>query len=382
MKSKLHLIPQILGYRLSRTFSHPKMMPINLTVSVTNMCNSHCKTCFIWKLYHDKPELKNEELKIWEFERTFESIGKSLFWVSISGGEPFLRPDLPQICEALCEYCEPSIINIPTNSLLPETIEDTTKRILEKCNIPSLIINLSLDELKEEHDKIRGVLGNFDKFLDTFHRLQQLKLEFPNLHIGIHSVVSKHNINKLLEVYEYAKNLQCDSYITEIAEHRTELFNKEEDITPSAEEYTIFIEELMQRIKHDYFVGNSVSKTTQAFRLTYYQIATKMLQKQQQIIPCYACYASGQISAYGDVWACCILGYDYSMGNLRENNYDFHKIWFSQKANEIRQFIKDKKCACPLANAHYTSILCNLQILKVLVNLARFGETGNGLRFI
>jgi len=359
-----------MGYRLSRICHRPRILPVNITISVTNLCNSRCKTCFIWNFYNDQPGLKEKELKTWEFDKIFDSLGNSVFWATLSGGEPYLRQDLPQICEALCEHCNPSIINIPTNSLLPGTIEDKTKRILERCDGPSLIVNLSLDGVKEEHDKIRGVHGNFERFLDTCRRLRQLKSEFPNFHVGIHSVVSKYSIGRLLEVYDYAKNLHTDSYITEVAEHRTELFNKDRDITPSSEEYATFVEGLIKRIKHDgYLFGNPVSRTTQAFRLTYYQIAADVLRKHQQVVSCYAGSASCQVSAYGDLWPCCVLGYDHSMGNLRENDYDFRKIWFSQQAQDIRNYIKHKNCACPLANAHYTNILCNFKALtKVLIN--------------
>lgn len=374
MRSKLNIIPKVLGYRLSRRFGRPRILPINITASVTNICNSRCKTCFIWRFYHDQPRFKEKELKTWEFDKIFDSLGTSVFWATLSGGEPYLRPDLPQICEALCEHCKPSIVNVPTNSLLPETIEDKTKRILEKCGSLSLIVNLSLDGLNKEHDKIRGVPGNFDKFVDTFHRLKQLKSEFPNLHVGIHSVVSKYNIGKLFDVYEYAKKLHSDSYITEVAEHRTELFNEKNDIVPNSEEYATFVEGLIQRIKHDgYLFGNSVSRTTQAFRLTYYQIAAEVLRKHHQVVSCYAGYASCHISAYGDIWPCCILGYDHSMGNIREYDYNFRKAWFSQRAQDVRNYIKDKNCACPLANAHYTSILCNFTALsKVIRKLILF----------
>jgi hypothetical protein len=58
------------------------------------------------------------------------------------------------------------------------------------------------------------------------------------------------------------------------------------------------------------------------------------------------------------------------MGNLRETNYDFRKVWYSPEAKKIRHFIKDKNCACPLANAHYTNIMCNPSaIMRVAFNL-------------
>jgi len=370
-KVMLSLIPSIIRYKFHRSFNSPKSMPINVTVSITNTCNSRCKTCFIWRLYRDKPELKEKEFKTWEFERTFESIEKSVFWATISGGEPYLRLDLPEICAALCEYCKPRIINIPTNALLPETIEDKTKKILEECVCSTLIVNLSLDGVGSKHDEIRGVQGNFERFLETHRRLKELKAEFPHLQIGIHSVVSRYSINGLLEVYEYAKKLDVDSYITEVAEQRTELFTMNKDIAPNPSQYASFVGELSCRIRDNYLHSKSLlSKVTQAFRLTYYPIAVQQIQEHRQITPCYAGYASCQITPYGEVWPCCILGYDKPMGNIREADYDFKRVWFSKKADDVRKYIKGKNCACPLANAHYTNMFCNFtSLIRVILSL-------------
>jgi MoaA/NifB/PqqE/SkfB family radical SAM enzyme len=315
--------------------------------------------------------MREKELKAAEFDKIFSSFGKSVFWATLSGGEPFLRQDLPQICQSLSQHCEPRIVNIPTNSLVTEVIESTTKKILEKCDFPSLIVNLSLDGLKEEHDRIRNVPGNFAKFDETYQCLKKLRSEFPNLHIGIHSVVSKYSIDKLFDVYEYARNLGSDSYITEIAENRSELFNKDKDITPDHGQYATFVKELVERMKRDGYSSNaSVPRTTRAFRLAYYELAAEVLQKSRQAVSCYAGYASCQISAFGDVWPCCILGYDFSMGNLRDFDYNFRKIWLSPRAQDIRNYIRGKNCACPLANAHYTNMICNLtSVLKVVRNM-------------
>lgn len=362
-----NIAPKILGYKLSRAYGQPNMLPISLTVSVTNKCNSRCRTCFLWKLYRDKPDLEKREFETWEFERTFESISAPIFWVTMSGGEPFLRPDLADICSAFNKYCTPKIINIPTNSLLPKVIEVKTKEILQRCNGADLVINLSLDGVGDIHDKIRNVSGNFEHFLETFQRLNALKSEFSNLQIGVHSVVSKYSLLGLMDVYEFAEKIGADSYITEVAERRTELFNVDEDITPDADAYRAFINLLSERMGMEFKGRKKISKATNAFRLIYYQIATKELRENRQIIPCYAGLASGQINPYGDVWPCCVLGYSKSIGNLRENEYDFKKIWFSREAQLVRKYIKSGACSCPLANAHYTNILLNFnQLAKVV----------------
>jgi radical SAM protein with 4Fe4S-binding SPASM domain len=292
--------------------------------------------------------------------------------MTLSGGEPFLRKDLPEICEAVETYCSPRVVNIPTNCLLPNIIRDGAKRIMELCSDTDFVINLSLDGVKEAHDEIRGVPGNFKRFLEAYSILSDLKKEFPNLSVGVHSVVSKFSLKGLIDVYDFVKTLNPDSYITEVAERRTELYNTDKEITPSPAEYARYINNLSKRVREDYLKEKTrlLSKVTQAFRLAYYQIAAQNLAYKRQTIPCYAGITSCQITPYGDVWPCCILGYRMVMGNLRESNYDFRKVWYSSEAQKIRQSIADKKCACPLANAHYTNILCNPAALtKVAYNL-------------
>jgi len=371
IETALKLVPKIVNYKSARFFKTHPTLPVSLTVSVTNQCNSRCKTCSIWSHFNDHAELKINEFKTEEFEKTFEKFGQNIFWATLSGGEPFLRQDLLQIFESLCKNCHPAIVNIPTNGLLSSTIETQIKKMLEQNFDTDLTLNISLDGVGDKHEKIRGVPGNFRKMLDTYERVRKLKEEFPRFQVGIHTVISKFNINDVVEVYEFAKTLSPDSYITEVAEHRTELFNLEDNITPDADSYKKIVEELSRHIRSDYLHSKkNVSKITQSFRLEYYRLAAQVLRKNRQVIPCYAGYASCQITSVGDVWPCCILGYDKHMGNLRETDYDFKKIWKSQKAKEIRAFIKNKNCACPLANAHYTNMMCNFtSLLKVSRNL-------------
>jgi len=59
--------------------------------------------------------------------------------------------------------------------------------------------------------------------------------------------------------------------------------------------------------------------------------------------------------ADGDVWSCCVLS--RSFGNLRDVEFDFQKVWFSEAAEEFRTWMRERRCACPLANAAYTNML-------------------------
>jgi len=101
------------------------------------------------------------------------------------------------------------------------------------------------------------------------------------------------------------------------------------------------------------------NKITNAFRLEYYRLAIQILKTNKQVIPCYAGISNAHLSPYGDIWPCCTLGYEKSMGNLRDYDYNFPELWNSKEAKQIRRFINNKNCACPLANQAYSNILLN-----------------------
>ncbi|HCX73346.1 MAG TPA: radical SAM protein [Candidatus Cloacimonas sp.] len=346
----LELIPKILMYKFMRKHDLLQLLPINFTVSVLYSCNSRCKTCNIWK-----KEAKN--LTLSEYELIFKKIGKAPYWITISGGEPFLRKDLPEICEIIYRHSRPAIINIPTNGLLTEKIVADVKKIATTCKKSQLIINLSVDGIGKQHDEIRQIPNNYKKVMKTYSQLQDLKLK--NLSIGIHTVISRFNVEDFPKIANVLLSMHPDSYITEIAEEREELDTKGAKITPSLISYRSAIDFLSHRIKNNKFKG--MSKITQAFRIEYYNMVKKILRDQTQVIPCYAGIASAQISPDGEVWSCCIKA--NSLGNLRQQDYNFKKIWFSKNAKKERISIKNKECYCPLANASYTNMLMDIPTL-------------------
>ena len=154
--SALKLAPKIVNYKSSQALGTKPPLPISLTISVTNQCNSKCKTCSIWRKYSNHQQLRETELKAEEYRKIFESFGGKIFWATLSGGEPFMKRDIVEIFESLCEHCHPAIVNIPSNGLLSPTIESQVRKMLEKNFDTNLTLNLSLDGVGANHEKIRG----------------------------------------------------------------------------------------------------------------------------------------------------------------------------------------------------------------------------------
>ncbi len=360
------ILLRVIRYRFARMGLASVGMPLVLTFSVTNKCNSKCKTCNIWK----KPDRSSEELNLEEIETIFRSIGK-LYFLNMSGGEPFLRNDLLDIIRLSERYLYPNLVHIPSNGLLTDLIEQRVKEILETISSKTfLTIKLSLDGVGELHDEIRGVKNNFLKVTETYSRLSNLRQKYPNFHLGFNTITSKFNLNHLDEIIDYARSLKPDSYVTEIAENRSELFNLPDDITLDAETYQKLILSFRENTRQNLKSRRSISKYTEASRLVYYDYVVRILNEKRQVLPCYAGLSNAHLNPFGEVWPCCILAYTQSMGNVRDFGCDFKKLWNSNRAQTVRTYIKDGNCYCPMANQSYSNMLCSMTAMaKVAKNL-------------
>ena len=170
MNSIFKLLTKLPLYSSFRSIGIPILLPFNYTFSITYRCNSRCKTCNVWNL---QKKIKNE-LSLEEWVKVIKSLGKSPFWITISGGEPFLREDLAEIISAIDYYNQPHIINIPTNGLLK--IDKIIEGLLDDLkNETNLIINFSVDGIKKEHDYLRGVSGNWKKIIEAYRQTKKLR---------------------------------------------------------------------------------------------------------------------------------------------------------------------------------------------------------------
>ncbi len=345
---------------LARRGLVPPPAPVNVTFSVTNRCQSRCKTCLIWKLYLDEPQRQADELTLDEIERTFASMSRTFFF-NVSGGEPFLRDDLPEIIEAACRYLRPAVVHVPTNAIarprIVAGVEEILARMAKVCPGTVLTLKPSFDGVGEAHDEIRGVKGNYRKVLGLLEDLEPIRARYDNFEVGLGTVVSAYNVHDLDRIAQEAERLGVDSYINELAEVRAEMFNQGTGITPSAQDYASAMEGFKERTERMLRKSHGLSRITLAFRLYYYDLVVRILREQRQVLPCYAGITNVHLSAYGDVWPCCILAYDASFGNVRDSGYDFMAVWRSARADEVRASIRRGDCFCPLANQAYSNML-------------------------
>jgi len=328
---------------------------------VTSACNSRCKMCFYWKNIDDHASKK--ELSIDEFGKISKRLG-GLLQLSLTGGEPFLRDDLPEICGEFIKYSDPLIITIPTNGLLPEKIYNSAKKMLSSGSNSFFRFSLSLDGIGDLHDSIRGVNGNFEKAMETYKKLNELKSEFKNFNIDIGTVMSKFNQNKVKDIFGFVeKNLSVDNHYFALARGKTRL--------PDAGAVDVDSYADMVRYKRGQLKRGENRPFSGIFREVFElntEILLETLMKRHMVIPCVAGKNMAIISETGDVYPCEIL--DRVLGNVRDYGYDVKKIMRSKEGRDALDFIKKEKCFCTFECAINASVIFNPLIYpRVLKNM-------------
>jgi MoaA/NifB/PqqE/SkfB family radical SAM enzyme len=359
---KLPLLARLGGYRVAHATRQPPQLPVNLTVSVTYSCPSRCATCDIWKK-------KVDDLSVDEYARVFPTLEKVPVWVTLSGGDQFVRADFDEIVRLVARQIEPRIINIPMNGVITERIFSLLPKIAHHARAAQLVLNLSVDEIGDAHDRIRGADRNFEKLKLVADLIHDLKKSYPHVVLGVHTVISKLNVARIAEIEREARAIfRPDSYIAEVAENRVELDTMQKDITPDPADFRRAVAHLSASIRARRST-HAVARLVESLRLEYYELAARILEEKRQVIDCYAGWASAQLAPDGHVWGCCVRA--ESIGNVRDHGYDFRAVWSGPKADEFRRSVRAHECACPLANASYTNLLLDApSIARVTANMA------------
>jgi MoaA/NifB/PqqE/SkfB family radical SAM enzyme len=358
----LSLVRALLCCAGKRT-GHSLGLPFNVVFAITLKCNSRCKTCFIWR----NPPDQDHELTTDEYKRIFKSLGR-LYWVTLGGGEPFLRKDFLQIITDVCGYCKPSLVNIPSNGSRPQEMLSVMDEVTRLHPRTTFIVNLSLDHIGEKHDSVRGMPGSFDLVCKAISNLKSIKRR--NFNLGIHTVISKYNLDDLEHIYGWVRSHGlADSYIIEDAQVREEYRNDGGDFSNDPHDYAKAMKFYLDNIKKVKMTG--MNKIRRAFRITYYESIAQALRSGKSPHDCQAAYASCQVNPDGEVWACATKG--LSLGNLRKSMYDFRELWYSRDAHEARLKIRDRKCSCHLSNVFYSNMLSSpSKLISTIYNYARY----------
>jgi len=335
-----------------------------VNLSVTHACNYRCKTCNIWRKYLENPELRDQELTLSEYTEFFRS-NREIIWLSLTGGEPFLRRDLTDIMiSAIGNIDKLRVINVATNGSLPQRIEKSLSDVLHSVKKPLYIsVEISLDGKEPIHNEIRGVKDAYKRSLETFRRLRRLKeeAEAEFFDVKFEYTMSKYNSGMLKETIEELTDkegsLGLDDFIITFAHKSFFYDNLKNDVTS---ETNITIKEV------SWFLKNYPKRDI------FDRIARSYLKMSMRYFgenwrpPCVAGEHSCFINPYGDVYPCITM--NYRLGNLKSDGFSLQKILSNKKSQEFRRKIRETCVTCwTSCEAYPTIIFKPIEFLRELL---------------
>jgi len=351
--------------------------PALLNILVTSVCDMRCTHCFFTEQLDDAPR-KKLQMTTREIETISETLGGNLGVLVLAGGEPFTRKDLPEIARAFYSNNHLESIYITSNGQIQKRIFPDVTRILEECPRLNVTLALGIDGLKEQHDKIRQKPGSWDIVIDSARRLQSMKREYPRLDVQTCTCFMNSNQDTIFEWYDFLKyELKPDkvnfNYIRPPAADAKEL---EIDGARYAK-LAARIDEDSRRgsIKNHYAGESGFFKA--ALDVYMHGLIAKTQETQQVQLTCYAGTAGGVIYDEGTVSSCENLE---PVGNLRDFDWNFRKLWFSPAMQARRKQVADGCFCTHESNCYYPSLPFNPKHLIQIKKLEReMKKSWNGM---
>jgi MoaA/NifB/PqqE/SkfB family radical SAM enzyme len=295
-----------------------------------------------------------DELSLDKIEKIFSSFNHKLLTLVLTGGEVFLRKDIISIIEIAYRHTKMDFLAIPTNGIRYEDIYRSICGILDVYP-GNLAINLSIDGVGELHDRIRGVKGNFENVSALYFLLEKLKEKHKRLSIGFNTVLNSMNQDSYAEIFEYVRK-----HFTRADQHNFEILRgdfRNKSISAPSLEFIKRETPNIQRLtgKYSYHKSGIYQKFLHAAKLHYHNVVLDHLTKRRSL-PCYAGSLAGVIDHKGTVYPCELYR---EIGKLSDYEYDFRKLWFSAKADDLRKEIRKTKCTCTHSCFQFVNILFN-----------------------
>lgn len=320
--------------------------PTTTVLFVTNRCNLDCQMCF-YTAREKRPELTVEEVA---------SLACSMpaqWYVMFTGGEPFLRADLPALVASFYDRGAANL-HISSNCTYFDRTVNGIRRIAMHAQKARVILVTSIDGPAEVHDRIRGAKV-YETTVSTVRHLLELKRHFPNLAVLANFTFCSANQAYWRETIDYLRDgLKVDAVNIGLVRGTVkDPATKQVDL----EEYRRATKYLASLNRRDYFSfplgGLARFKETEQASLIY-RISKGDAPEYHR---CFAGRVFHVITETGDVYPCEML--TEKLGNLRDVNMDFMKLWHSERAKQITDFIDKRECLCTYECAIGPSLATN-----------------------
>lgn len=313
-------------FRVQRLAQILPMKPKTLNLLVNDVCNSRCQMCLIWK------NKKSKTLSIDELHTAFQdNLFSDIEYVGVSGGEPTLRNDLPDVFRVICsEFTKIKGVGIITNGIIEASVKQKILDVANVCQSFEVPFNVmfSLDGIGNVHDIVRGRRNNYDSvwsLINFFHKDTDIPTSFG-------CTITASNALYVDELLDLVQSIGLYGRFR-VAEFIQRLYNDEQsDYIRAFDETMLYhLGLFFFRLEHEY-------ENSEIYRKTYRSIRGMLAEGKSRQTGCPYQSRAAVLTAKGELLYCSPKSPD--LGNVL--NISAKKIYFSNI--DKRRSIVEKDC--------------------------------------
>mgnify|MGYP001116241244 CR=1 FL=1 len=307
--------------------------PLLLSYEITQRCNARCIFCGYWRLRESSSGLSLDKIK-----KIFDgAYNLGCVLVAITGGEPLLRKDLPEVFEC-AKKTGLSTILLTNGYLLPKRIHEL-HRFLDA-------INVSVDFPDSRHDKIRGLDGLLNRIIIGVQLAREYGV-FTNMNCVMTAQHCLEDVRKLLFL---ARRLDSTFSVEPVFETQNpngsilgRMLKEDADLT-KVNDWNLITQVADMLLFYKRHGFRKTVLNTEAY--------LKLIRDRADFT-CFPFSWQLGIACDGDVSTMCVTGLPKGyLGNAI--NQDLRDIWYSKRAENLREKYKH----CTLAKAYNCYLFC------------------------
>jgi radical SAM protein with 4Fe4S-binding SPASM domain len=275
-------------------------IPLSVQLDLTYRCNERCIHCYLD--HDDHGEMSTAEIK----DLLDQMAAAGVFFLTLSGGEIFLRKDFFAILEHA--HARTFCIRLKTNGIL---IRDADAARLRDLSVQS--VQISIYSCRPEiHDAITEAPGSLKRSIHAIRLLRE-----QGIHVDMANVLMTHNARDYDGVKALAAELGAqfllDPTITPMMDGDRSILKLNVD------------EAALRAVFHDESIAGNVEELCVS--------QGRPGEDDLDSLPCSAGHTACYVSPYGDVYPC--VQFPLPSGNVRRTK--FIDIWrHSPQLDEVR----------------------------------------------
>lgn len=178
-------------------------IPVSGTFELTPRCNLQCEMCYIRMSSAEQKQAGRERTADEWIALGREAVDAGMVYLLLTGGEPLLRADFPQIYRELAKMGV--VLSLNTNGTL------LTDGILEcLCEHPPEKVNVTLyGASSATYEKVCGSAAAFSRASDAIRRMKQ-----AGIPVFINTTFTKNNASDMEDIVSFAREVKAPIRMT------------------------------------------------------------------------------------------------------------------------------------------------------------------------